>query len=86
MDIIVPVERVVVGLNELRCIKLIAVLACSRFSVRSSFQYCHHHHYWVSSGPLVLCLEMSAHCGPYYVNFRSSGRVSSPQQCKSATT
>lgn len=84
MDTTVPIKRVVVGLNELRCIKLVAVLAYSRCRVRNSFQYCDHH--WVSSAPSVLCLEMSAHAGPWYMNFRSSGRVGSPQRCESATT
>lgn len=84
MDTTVPIKRVVVGLNELRCIKLIAVLAYSRCWVKNSFQYCDHH--WVSSAPSVLCLEMSAHAGPWYMNFRSSGRVGSPQRCESATT
>lgn len=84
MDTTVPIKRVVVGLNELRCIKLVAVLAYSRCRVRNSFRYCDHH--WVSSAPSVLCLEMSAHAGPWYMNFRSSGRVGSPQRCESATT
>lgn len=84
MDTTVPIKRVVEGLNELRCIKLVAVLAYSRCRVRNSFQYCDHH--WVSSAPSVLCLEMSAHAGPWYMNFRSSGRVGSPQRCESATT
>lgn len=34
------------GINELRNIKLIAGLAYSRCSIRSSFQFCHHQHHW----------------------------------------
>lgn len=52
-----------VGVNERRCLQLIALLGYSRCSTRSSFHCCHHRCHWVPSGPSVLRLEVSPTVG-----------------------